>query len=117
MSRRSLSWVWTLVLFGGAAGAGLSALTGFRCPWRSMGLACPGCGCTRAAVQFFTEGPLAAFRDQPTALLLLISLAVSSLIGVIPASSDRPARWLVPATVGSVVISGAMNLAYQLRIA
>lgn len=114
LPRRAVASASMAVLFSGALGALLGPLLGLRCPWRSMGLACPGCGCTRAAVTFLTEGPIAAFRSQPTATLLLLTFASGVAIALLPEGS-RWARWSGPAVAVAVLVTGAANLMFQLR--
>lgn len=113
---RVVSRVALLVLAGGAGGALLGQTIGYRCPWRSIGLACPGCGCVRAVVGFLSEGPLAALREQPTASLLVLLLAASAAIGLIPEAVPR-SRWLGSAMAASVILAAASNLFYQLGVA
>jgi hypothetical protein len=70
------------IVSGATAGAGalgllLSKIIGFSCPFRSMGLACPGCGCSRAVESLVQHGPLEMFRAQPTATIFLLFIGIS----------------------------------------
>lgn len=47
--------------------------SGWSCPFAAAGVACPSCGCTRAATALLHEGPVEAFRNQPTASLVLLT--------------------------------------------
>jgi hypothetical protein len=46
----------------------------WSCPMKTVGLACPGCGCGQAAKVFFDRGPIEAFHVEPTAIVFLVSL-------------------------------------------
>jgi hypothetical protein len=70
------------IVSGATAGAGalgllLSKIIGFSCPFRSMGFACPGCGCSRAVESLVQHGPLEMFRAQPTATIFLLFIGIS----------------------------------------
>lgn len=69
------------VLLSGAVTTAIYRISGFQCPMRSIGLACPGCGCGRASIDLLKHGPLVAFQNQPTALLFLLSIVVLAFTG------------------------------------
>jgi len=71
----------SLTLLGGATATVLYRTLGLNCPMQSIGLACPGCGCGRAAIALVADGPVAALQQQPTALLFLISIAILAVVG------------------------------------
>ncbi|CAB4627136.1 unannotated protein [freshwater metagenome] len=71
----------TVTLAGGSAATVLYNSLGLNCPMQSIGLACPGCGCGRAAIAFVADGPMAAIQAQPTALLFLMSIVVLAVVG------------------------------------
>ena len=65
-------------------GFGVIAMaSGWSCPFAAAGAACPGCGCTRAATTALKDGPLDAFRSQPTASLVLMSALVVAVAQVV----------------------------------
>ena len=69
-------------LGGGAVTTAIYGLVGASCPFRAVGLACPGCGCGRAATILATEGPVSSLRAQPTAFVLLVVLVILSMLGM-----------------------------------
>lgn len=77
-----VGFVSASVLVGGVATTVVYSLLGARCPFRAAGLACPGCGCGRAATLMVTEGPVVSFQSQPTAFILLTLLTVLAILGV-----------------------------------
>lgn len=112
---RTVSFVSALVLAVGAIGALIAPGLGFTCPWRAIGLACPGCGCSRAAQLFLTAGPFEAFSAQPTATLLLLALTLSAGVGLIRLGP----RWSTIAAGlggGMVAVSALANLVFQLGV-
>lgn len=48
----------------------------WNCPMKTIGLACPGCGCGNAAKMLFEMDPIQALYVEPTAVLFLVSLSV-----------------------------------------
>lgn len=79
---QEVGFVSASFLVGGAATTVIYGLVGASCPFRAVGLACPGCGCGRAATILATEGPVSSLRAQPTAFLLLGVLVTLSLLGM-----------------------------------
>ena len=89
-NRRTLGIVSGATVGAGALGLLLSKIIGFSCPFRSMGFACPGCGCSRAVESLLQHGPLEMFRAQPTATIFLVMIGISlasSLSGYVFATS------------------------------
>ena len=74
---RTLGIVSGATTGAGALGLLLSKTVGFSCPFRSMGFACPGCGCSRAVESLVQHGPLEMFRAQPTATIFLAFIGFS----------------------------------------
>jgi hypothetical protein len=74
---RTLGIVSGATVGAGALGLLLSKIIGFSCPFRSMGFACPGCGCSRAVESLVQHGPLEMFRAQPTATIFLVMIGIS----------------------------------------
>jgi len=120
-----LGWSWTNQLFasGGVAvagGIGIAAggLLDFRCPFASAGLACAGCGCSRAVTIAVREGLGPALSAQPTALLFVLVLTLSLLISaihVIRSTTTRILGFITPLMVAVLVFVAAMlNFGYQL---
>jgi len=66
---RTLGIVSGATTSAGALGFLLSKTIGFSCPFRSMGFACPGCGCSQAVV------PMVKFSQV---MLMLVLLSASS---------------------------------------
>jgi len=71
---RVYSQVTLGALLIGGAGALIYERFNWSCPMKSVGLACPGCGCGHAAKVLFDRGPIEAFDAQPTAVLFLATL-------------------------------------------
>jgi hypothetical protein len=74
---RTLGIVSGATVGAGALGLLLSKIIGFSCPFRSMGFACPGCGCSRAVESLVQHGPLEMLRAQPTATIFLLFIGIS----------------------------------------
>lgn len=109
---RSASNIAGYVLVGGATLTALYAPLGLRCPMQSVGLACPGCGCGRASIALFREGPLEAFRLQPTALLFLFSITVLAVGGRWAWTTRQ--KWISNIVVALPILLGCVNLVFQL---
>lgn len=103
-------WVTGFVLLGGLVG--VAALTGddgpVLCPFRvCTGMACPGCGLTRA-VAHAARGDLAgSIRLHPLALPLVALLAVAFVLRRSPVHRQRLDRWFAPIaiTVGLAMVA------------
>lgn len=102
-----------LSLVGGAASTALYQIFDLTCPMRSMGFACPGCGCGRAAISFIFDGPAAAIRQQPTALFLLLSLLLLATVGRLPWFSSG--KWRSSFVVLMPIHLAFVNLVFQLN--
>lgn len=79
---QEVGFVSASFLAGGAVTTVVYGLVGASCPFRALGLACPGCGCGRAVTVLATEGPVSSLRAQPTAFVLLAVLAAISILGM-----------------------------------
>lgn len=109
----------TLALSGGGLGVLASSLTDWTCPFRVVGLACPGCGCGRAVSLFVNEGLGAVFISQPTAGLLLFIMSVVlvvSLVGSQFGISLRREALIIRISSLALFVAGMANLVYQIRI-
>lgn len=126
MKQSLLSWSWTNQLFasGGVAVAGgvgtaAGSLFDFQCPLASVGLACAGCGCSRAVTIAVREGLGSAFSAQPTALIFVLVLTLSllkSAIHVIRRTTTRTLGFITPLVVAAcVVVAAVLNFGYQLN--
>ena len=63
-----------MIALGIAGYAALLLLTGVGCPIRYVtGIPCPGCGMTRAAYLLMHGHPIAALRQNPFILLVLMA--------------------------------------------
>jgi hypothetical protein len=102
----------SLTLLGGATATVLYSSLGLGCPMQAVGLACPGCGCGRAATALISEGPIAAFQQQPTALLFLASLVLLAVVGRLMWVSKE--RWLSHLVVLLPLHLAFVNLVFQL---
>lgn len=103
---------------GIAVSAGIVAVVGgWTCPFTSIGLACPGCGCTRAVGLIRQEGIVEAIRNQPTATLFLLVLvcAIGALLVIRLWSLRRPRLLQSIDRIGllAMAISGFINAVYQ----
>lgn len=117
-SDRVLRVVVGASLASGAVGLGLQRVVDFTCPFRSVGLACPGCGCTRAALGFLDGDVAGTFSSQPTAGTLLVVLGLSALWVVLATTSSgvvgRSLRCRSIVPLGVVLLAGFTNWLFQL---
>jgi hypothetical protein len=109
---RTAANISALTLAGGSAATILYGSLGLGCPMQSIGLACPGCGCGRAATALISDGPIAAFQQQPTALLFLASLVLLAAVGRLMWVSKE--RWLSHLVVLLPLHLAFVNLVFQL---
>lgn len=104
-----------------AGGAGIAAggLFDFRCPFASAGLACAGCGCSRAVTIAMQDGLGSALSAQPTALIFVLVLTLSlviSAIRVVRSTTTRTLGFITPLVVAAcVVVAAILNFGYQLN--
>lgn len=111
-----------LVPIAGIAGSvGVVAVVGgWTCPFTSIGLACPGCGCTRAVGLIRQEGIAEAIRNQPTATLFLLVLvcALGALLVIRLWSFRRPRLVRSIDRIGllAVAAAGIANATYQVIV-
>jgi len=120
------TWNWTnqLVVSGGVVGlGGLGVLAGglldFRCPFASVGLACAGCGCSRAVTIAVQDGLGSAFSAQPTAFLLVLVLTLSLVISAVHVMRNEKVgtiKLITPLVVAILVaVVAIVNFGYQLN--
>jgi hypothetical protein len=100
-------------LLGGTGATVFYRVVGLGCPMQSIGLACPGCGCGRAATALISEGPIAAIQQQPTALLLLVSIVLLAVVGRSVRVSKE--RWLSSFVILLPFPLAFANLVFQLN--
>lgn len=114
-----LGWVSIASLSVGALGTVLGKAFNLRCPFVSAGLACAGCGCSRAVTLALQDGLAAAFDRQPTALLLVVSLVLSATVSTVATklvNRERIMGFITPRIAASAILLVALaNLAYQLN--
>jgi hypothetical protein len=110
---RSSSRIASYVLTGGVVATIAYRAVGFECPMRSVGLACPGCGCGRATVALLRSGPVQAFREQPTALLFLLSLMALAFLGRL--AWVQREKWRSNLVVLLPIHLALLNLVFQLN--
>ena len=110
---RASSRIAGYVLAGGAVATVVYRAIGFECPMRSVGLACPGCGCGRATVALLRSGPVQSFREQPTALLFLLSLVALASLGKL--AWVQREKWRSNLVVLLPVHLALANLVFQLN--
>lgn len=126
MKQSLLSWSWTNQLFasGGVAVAGgvgtaAGSFFDFQCPLASVGLACAGCGCSRAVTIAVSDGLGSALSAQPTALIFVLVLTLSLLISaihVIRSTTTLTLGFITPLVVAAcVVVAAVLNFGYQLN--
>jgi len=102
-----------LTLGSGLISTVIFRVSGLQCPLRAIGWACPGCGCGRAVVSFFSHGPLEAFYSQPTALLLVVFISLIATLGRVKRINLR--RNYVKGVAAIASVLGISNLIFQLR--
>ena len=121
---RQWSWTNQLVASAGVAAAGsfgvaIGGMFEFQCPLASFGLACAGCGCSRAVTIAVQDGVIAAFERQPSALLLVAGLIVSVAVSAIAVVRERRDRVISRSTprimLSGLLLLAAANLAFQLN--
>ena len=92
----------------------LYAVFNLHCPWRSIGLACPGCGCSRAVSFVFKGKPLEALRVQPTATLLITLLVFSAaLAALVEIRTSIEKRWMGSCLLCGLLVTGLINTVFQ----
>ena len=92
----------------------LYANLNLNCPWKSIGLACPGCGCNRAVSFVFNGKPLEALRIQPTATLLITLLVFSAALAVlVEIITSIEKRWMGEALLCGLLVAGLINTVFQ----
>jgi hypothetical protein len=93
-----VKYVWTGTSVGAAALAGIYHLDPdagglILCPYRALtGLACPGCGMTRAT-HFLLRGDLASAWAYNPLLFLAVPLVVAFALAPRALSAPRAQRW------------------------
>ena len=93
-----MKYVWTGTSVGAAALAGIYHLGPdagglILCPYRALtGLACPGCGMTRAT-HFLLRGDLAAAWAHNPLLFLAVPLVLGFALAPRALSAPRALRW------------------------
>lgn len=115
---RVLKIVVAASLTSGVVGLGLSRVIDFTCPFRSVGLACPGCGCTRATLGLLDGDVSGTLSSQPTAAALLAVLGFSVVWAAVAAtdlgSVGRKLRHRSIIPLVMVLVAGVANWTYQL---
>ena len=92
----------------------LYAIFNLHCPWKSIGLACPGCGCSRAVSFVFKGKPLEALRVQPTATLLITLLVLSAALAtLVEIRTSIEKRWMGTALLCGLLVAGLINTVFQ----
>jgi Protein of unknown function (DUF2752) len=117
-SSRVLCIVVGSSLASGVVGLGISRIVDFSCPFRGIGLACPGCGCTRVVTGFLQGDFEKTLSAQPTATVLLAFLGLAMIW--ITFSHLVSKRWehgwerLTFIPLGLVLLAGFVNWIFQL---
>ena len=92
----------------------LYAIFNLHCPWKSIGLACPGCGCSRAVSFVFNGKPLEALHIQPTATLLITLLVFSAaLAALVEIRTSIEKRWMGATLLCGLLVAGIINTVFQ----
>ena len=92
----------------------LYAVFNLHCPWKSIGLACPGCGCSRAVSFVFNGKPLEALHIQPTATLLITLLVFSAaLASLVEIRTSIEKRWMGATLLCGLLVAGIINTVFQ----
>ena len=68
----------------------LYAIFNLHCPWKSIGLACPGCGCSRAVSFVFNGKPL-SFGEYGTCsirVVVVLDVAIKLYVPLVPAEPE-----------------------------
>lgn len=99
--------------------AGIVAVVdGWTCPFTAIGLACPGCGCTRAVEFVREEGFFDAMRSHPTATVFLVILgsvlAMMLIARLWLLRNPQVTRCIDIAGLLLIGIAATVNFAYQL---
>ena len=116
--QRTLGIVSTATVGAGTLGLVLSKTIGMSCPFRTLGFACPGCGCSRAVESLFRHGPVEMFRDQPTATIFLVFVGLALIWSVVGYLYRRRAILLLGKyshfVLGLLLLSASTNWIYQI---
>lgn len=76
-----------LLLFGSAVVlgglVGVATMFSWQCPFRALGVACPGCGCSTAVKEVLSLGPLQGIANNLTATAFLASLVLAAFVSVV----------------------------------
>ena len=92
----------------------LYAVFNLHCPWKSIGLACPGCGCSRAVSFVFNGKPLEALHIQPTATLLITLLVFSAaLAALVEIRTSIEKGWMGATLLCGLLVAGFINTVFQ----
>ena len=117
-SSRILRIVVASSLASGVVGLGISRIVDYSCPFRGIGLACPGCGCTRVVTGFLNGDFEKTLSAQPAATVLLAFLGLAMIW--ITFSHLASKRWgyvwerLSSIPLGLVLLAGFVNWIFQL---
>ena len=101
-----------LTLGSGLISTVIFRVSGLQCPLRTIGLACPGCGCGRAIVSLFSQGPIEAVYSQPTALLLVLFIFLIATLGRVKRINLRRNFGLKATSIAGML--GISNLVFQI---
>lgn len=81
-----------VISFGILAIGGIGTLIGsvgsYECPLKSIGLACPGCGCGRAVKALIQSGPIKMYEAQPTASALVMIIGLLLFVSALSTFSE-----------------------------
>ena len=102
----------------GGLGTLIGSVGSYECPFKSIGLACPGCGCGRAVTALIQSGPIKMYEAQPTAsaLVMIIGLLlfVSALSTFSESKLSEQLSKILPLVAILFVVAVVTNFVYQI---
>jgi hypothetical protein len=102
----------------GGLGTLIGSVGSYECPLKSIGLACPGCGCGRAVTALIQSGPIKMYEAQPTAsaLVMIIGLLlfVSALSTFSESKLSEQLSKILPLVAILFVVAVVTNFVYQI---
>ena len=102
----------------GGLGTLIGSVGSYECPLKSIGLACPGCGCGRAVTALIQSGPIKMYEAQPTASALVMIIGLLLFVSALSTFSESKLTELLSKILPWVAILFAVtaitNFVYQI---
>ena len=102
----------------GGLGTLIGSVGSYECPLKSIGLACPGCGCGRAVTALIQSGPIKMYEAQPTASALVMIIGLLLFVSALSTFSKSKLSLRLAKTLPWLAILFAVsvitNFVYQI---